>query len=101
MKTRMTEEETISRIRLIIASTLAFTLIATVMMVLYSLIFVTQPMQQSPNDAAFFDLIKPVTTFVVGALSGALTFNQPQRKDKPNEETAAAAQNTDSPREEG
>ena len=90
----MTEEETISRIRLIIASTLAFTLVATVLMVLYSLIFISQPMQQSPNDAAFFDLIKPVTTFVVGALSGALTFSQPNKKDR-HEETAPVAQDPD------
>lgn len=84
---RMTDEEVMSRIRLIIASTLSFTLVATVLIVLYSLTFVQQPLQQSPNDAAFFDLIKPVTTFVVGALSGALTFAPHNKKDKTLETT--------------
>jgi hypothetical protein len=82
---RLTEQETMNRIRLIIATTLSLVLIITVCIVLYSLVFVAQPMQQSPNDAAFFDLIKPVTTFVVGALSGALTFAPHGKKDQ-NEE---------------
>ena len=83
---RLTEQDTMNRIRLIIAVTLCLVLIITVSIVLYSLVFISQPMQQSPNDAAFFDLIKPVTTFVVGALSGALTF-APHGKKEPYEKT--------------
>ena len=83
---RLTEQDTMNRIRLIIAVTLCLVLIITVIIVLYSLVFISQPMQQSPNDAAFFDLIKPVTTFVVGALSGALTF-APHSKKEPHEKT--------------
>lgn len=82
---RITEQDTMNRIRLIIAVTLCLVLIITVSIVLYSLVFISQPMQQSPNDAAFFDLIKPVTTFVVGALSGALTF-APHGKKETHEE---------------
>jgi hypothetical protein len=41
--------------------------------VLYSLIFVSQPMEgQSPNDAEFFKLINPIATFIVGALAGLM-----------------------------
>jgi hypothetical protein len=41
--------------------------------VLYSLVFVSQPMEgQSPNDAEFFKLINPIATFIVGALAGLM-----------------------------
>jgi hypothetical protein len=41
--------------------------------VLYSLIFVSQPMDgQAPNDAEFFKLINPIATFIVGALAGLM-----------------------------
>jgi hypothetical protein len=41
--------------------------------VLYSLVFVTQPVNsQAPNDKEFFKLITPIATFIVGALSGVM-----------------------------
>ena len=41
--------------------------------VLYSLVFVTQPVDvQAPNDAEFFKLVNPIATFIVGALSGIM-----------------------------
>ena len=36
------------------------------------MILVTQPMQQSPNDAKFFELITPIATFLTGILSGIM-----------------------------
>jgi hypothetical protein len=44
-----------------------------VFVVLYSLIFVTQPMNgMSPVDNKFFELIIPVATFLTGTLSGIM-----------------------------
>jgi hypothetical protein len=44
-----------------------------VFVVLYALIFVTQPIGvQSPNDAEFFKLITPIATFLTGILSGIM-----------------------------
>jgi len=59
---RYTESELMARLKFTVGLSLAFTLTGIVFVVLYSLIFVTQPMQQSPNDAKFFELITPIAT---------------------------------------
>ena len=44
-----------------------------VFVVLYSLIFVTQPLNAiSPIDQKFFELIVPIATFLTGTLSGIM-----------------------------
>lgn len=59
--------------KFIIGVSLSFTLTGIVFVVLYSLIFVTQPLGgQSPNDAEFFKLITPIATFLTGILSGIM-----------------------------
>jgi hypothetical protein len=41
--------------------------------VLYSIIFVTQPLNaMSPIDGKFFELIIPIATFLTGTLSGIM-----------------------------
>jgi hypothetical protein len=35
-------------------------------------LFVDQPMQQSPSEAAFIDMVKNIAIFVTGALNGLL-----------------------------
>ena len=69
---RYTDTELMARLKFIVGLSLAFTLTGIVFVVLYSLIFVTQPMQQSPNDAKFFELITPIATFLTGILSGIM-----------------------------
>ena len=60
-------------LRFIVGIVLSLTLTFIVATVLYSLIFVSQPMEgQSPNDAEFFKLINPIATFIVGALAGLM-----------------------------
>lgn len=62
-----------SWLRFIVGVILALTLIMIIVSVLYSLIFVTQPIDnQAPNDAEFFKLINPIATFLVGTLSGIM-----------------------------
>lgn len=65
-------EELNARLRFIVGVCLAFTLTGTIFAVLYSLIHVTQPMQVSPNDMKFFELIQPIATFLTGTLSGIM-----------------------------
>jgi hypothetical protein len=49
------------------------TLFGIVFVVLYSLIFVTQPLNAiSPIDQKFFELIVPIATFLTGTLSGIM-----------------------------
>lgn len=60
-------------LRFIVGIVMALTLMGIVGVVLYSLVFVTQPMAgQAPNDAEFFKLVNPIATFIVGALSGIM-----------------------------
>lgn len=65
-------EEMNARLRFIVGVCLAFTLTGTIFAVLYSLIYVTQPMYVSPNDQKFFELIQPIATFLTGTLSGIM-----------------------------
>jgi hypothetical protein len=60
-------------LRFIVGVVMAITLVGIVGVVLYSLVFVTQPVDvQAPNDAEFFKLVNPIATFIVGALSGIM-----------------------------
>jgi hypothetical protein len=70
---RYTEDELMARLKFIIGVVLAMTLFGIVFVVLYSLIFVTQPMNgMSPVDNKFFELIIPIATFLTGTLSGIM-----------------------------
>jgi len=79
---RYTESELMARLKFTVGLSLAFTLTGIVFVVLYSLIFVTQPMQQSPNDAKFFELITPIATFLTGILSGIMLGKQDDKKQE-------------------
>ena len=70
---RLTEEELMVRLKVFIGVCLALTLIGIVFVVLYSIIFVTQPLNAiSPIDSKFFELIIPIATFLTGTLSGIM-----------------------------
>ena len=70
---RYTENELMVRLKFFIGCCLAFTLIGIVFTVLYSIMFVTQPLNAiSPIDQKFFELIIPVATFLCGTLSGIM-----------------------------
>jgi hypothetical protein len=57
-------------LQFIIGISLCVTLTGTVFAVLYSLIFVVQPVDaQAPNDREFFKLIAPIATFLTGTFS--------------------------------
>lgn len=70
---RYTTEELNARLKFFIGLILGLTLFGIVFVVLYSLIFVTQPMNgMSPVDNKFFELIIPIATFLTGTLSGIM-----------------------------
>jgi Na+-transporting methylmalonyl-CoA/oxaloacetate decarboxylase gamma subunit len=83
---RYTETELMARLKFTVGLSLAFTLTGIVFVVLYSLIFVTQPMTQSPNDAKFFELITPIATFLTGILSGIMLGKSEDKKEEPKKE---------------
>jgi hypothetical protein len=68
-----TEEQLMARLKFFIGVCLALTLFGIVFVVLYSIIFVAQPLNAiSPIDQKFFELIVPIATFLTGTLSGIM-----------------------------
>jgi hypothetical protein len=83
---RYTSDELMTRLKFIVGLSLAFTLTGIVFVVLYSLMFIEQPMTQSPNDAKFFELVTPIATFLTGILSGIMLGKQEEPKEEKKEE---------------
>ena len=79
-----TEDQLMARLKFFIGICLSLTLFGIVFVVLYSLIFVTQPLNAiSPIDQKFFELIVPIATFLTGTLSGImLAGNNPEAQQK-------------------
>jgi hypothetical protein len=85
---KYTESELMARLKFIVGLSLAVTLVGIVFAVLYSIIFVTQPLDAiSPIDTKFFELIIPIATFLSGTLSGIMLGSTPEPKPK-NQEPA-------------
>jgi hypothetical protein len=85
-----TEDQLMARLRFFIGICLALTLTGIVFVVLYSIIFVTQPLNAiSPIDQKFFELIIPIATFLTGTLSGIMLAG----KDPEAQKQALAAAN--------
>ncbi len=67
------DEQLMARLKFFVGVCLALTLTGIVFVVLYSLIFVTQPLNaMSPIDQKFFEMIIPIATFLTGTLSGIM-----------------------------
>ena len=68
-----TEDQLMARLKFFIGICLALTLTGIVFVVLYSIIFITQPLNaMSPIDQKFFEMIIPIATFLTGTLSGIM-----------------------------
>jgi hypothetical protein len=82
-----TEDQLMARLKFFIGICLAVTLTGIVFVVLYSIIFVTQPLGAiSPIDSKFFELIIPIATFLTGTLSGIMLAGGSGKKDEPQRE---------------
>jgi polyferredoxin len=82
---KYTPEELHARLIVTIGILLALVFAGSVFAMLYALVFVTQPMAQAPNDAAFIDLVSTLCVFLTGTLSGILSANGLKSKPKPQE----------------
>jgi hypothetical protein len=62
-----------AKLRYTIGLALVVILGGIIFAILYSLVFVTQPMgESSENDRRFFELLAPIASFIVGALGGVM-----------------------------
>ena len=92
-----TEEQLMARLKFFIGICLSLTLFGIVFVVLYSLIFVTQPLNAiSPIDQKFFELIIPIATFLTGTLSGIMLAS-PGDKEAAKQALEAANKGWDRP----
>lgn len=81
--TMYTEEQLMARLKFFIGICLSLTLFGIVFVVLYSLIFVSQPLNAiSPIDQKFFELIVPIATFLTGTLSGIMLAGNSKEEDR-------------------
>jgi len=69
-----------ARMIVFVGCTIAVTFALTVIGFVWGLLFVTQPLEQSPNDAQFIDLLATLTVFMTGTLSGLVAANGLKRK---------------------
>ena len=83
---RLTPEELHARLIVNIGVILAIVFAGSVFSLLYALLFITQPMAQAPNDAAFIDLVSTLCVFLTGTLAGILSANGLKSKPKTPEE---------------
>lgn len=87
MKQKLTERELMVRLKVVVGSALSVTLMGTVFMVLYALIFVEQdPGKLAPIDQKLFELIIPIATFLTGTLSGIMLSNPSGREEDETDE---------------
>ena len=89
MGKKYTPEELHARLIVTIGILLALVFAGSVFAMLYALVFVTQPMAQAPNDAAFIDLVSTLCVFLTGTLSGILSAHGLKSKPKPQEDKEA------------
>jgi uncharacterized membrane protein YqhA len=82
---RYTPEELHARLIVSIGVILALVFAMSVFALLWALVFVTQPMKQAPNDAAFIDLVSTLTVFLTGTLAGIVSANGLKSKKKDEE----------------
>jgi polyferredoxin len=86
---RFTPEELHARLIVTIGIILALVFAGSVFSLLYALLFITQPLTQAPNDAAFIDLVTTLCVFLTGTLAGIVSANGLKSKPKPHEGEAS------------
>jgi uncharacterized membrane protein YqhA len=84
-RNKYSPEELHSRLIVTIGIILAVVFAMSVFSLLWALVFVTQPMQQAPNDAAFIDLVSTLTVFLTGTLAGIVSANGLKSRKKDTE----------------
>lgn len=78
---KYTNSEIKARLVLMVGVALSLTFIMSVGMILYSLAFVVQPLEVSPNDSKAWETLSSVMLVLAGALTGLLAANNLKDKE--------------------
>jgi len=81
MKERYTSDQLHARRIMTVGVILAVVFAVIVVGFVYGLLFVSQPLEQSPNDKEFISLMSTIVTFLSGTLAGVVASNG-TKKDK-------------------
>jgi hypothetical protein len=77
-----------AKLRYFIGVSLTLILGGTIFVILYSLVFVTQPIgETSENDRKFFELLTPIAAMIVGALGGIMAAGSVHRDKDDDDDT--------------
>ena len=82
---KLSNSEIKARLVLMVGVALSLTFIMSIGMILYSLTFVVQPLEVSPNDQKGWESISSILLVLAGALTGLLASNGLKDKDKDND----------------
>jgi ribose/xylose/arabinose/galactoside ABC-type transport system permease subunit len=80
---RLTNEEIKARLILVVGIGLTMSFVMAIASLIFGLLFVVQPTEQSPNDAEAWGVLSPMLMTLAGGLIGLLAGNG--LKDKPKE----------------
>lgn len=86
MRRKFTNSEIKARLIFVVGCALALTFVLSTASLLYGLLFVTQPVEVSPNDTSAWDLLKPMMLFLTGSMTGLLSANGLKDKDKDHDQ---------------
>ena len=79
---KYTNSEIKARLVLMVGVALSLTFIMSIGMILFSLVFVVQPLEVSPNDTKGWESISSILLVLAGALTGLLASNGLKDKEK-------------------
>ena len=80
---RLTNEEIKARLILVVGVGLTLSFVMAIASLIFGLLFVVQPTEQSPNDAEAWGVLSPMLMTLAGGLIGLLAGNG--LKDKPKD----------------
>ena len=84
---KLSNSEIKARLVLMVGAALSITFIMSIGMILYSLAFVVQPLEVSPNDSKSWETLSSVLLVLAGSLTGLLSANGLRDRDKDKEKS--------------
>ncbi len=85
---KYTNDEIKARLIFVVGMGLTFAFVGSIFTLLYGLLFVTQPLEQAPNDAEAFSVLNPMLMTLSGGLIGLLASNGLKSKPKGKDDEA-------------